>query len=234
MRLAVISDLHLGQGDASDRFKHNDSEFLKFLKNLELDFEHIILLGDIWETLTSKWSSDPKQGLRWAREAHPDLAHRFERTQYLYVHGNHDLVAASQGVPDRLLIDADGVRLLFTHGHHHDWLIRRARWFSEWTIWLGAWVERIGLSALYQIVYCLDLSLSRPRSHPLRDSFQRWAFGLAGNASADVVVTGHTHHAMRSEFDSRLFLNSGCCIGNEISYLSIDTHLNNYEVITQR
>ena len=34
MQLAVISDLHLGRGDRSDRFGHEDSEFLRFLRQL--------------------------------------------------------------------------------------------------------------------------------------------------------------------------------------------------------
>ena len=31
MEIAVISDLHLGTGDAADGFGHEDGEFLKFL-----------------------------------------------------------------------------------------------------------------------------------------------------------------------------------------------------------
>ena len=39
MKIAVISDLHLGRGDGSDRFGHDDAEFLRFLDFLEGDFE---------------------------------------------------------------------------------------------------------------------------------------------------------------------------------------------------
>ncbi len=231
MNIAVISDLHLGPGDASDGFGHSDADFLRFLKQLEADFERIVLLGDIWETLTSRWPYEPTVGLRLAREAHPALAGQFERRPYLYVHGNHDLVAASvSGAPEQVVMEADGVRLLFTHGHHHDWLIRRARWLSEWCVWFGAWVQRVGLSALYRLGYSMDLAMSRPNAHPLSDSFQRWAFALAGRQRADVVITGHTHHAARTEYDSRLFLNSGCCTEGKFSYLAIDTKANVYNV----
>lgn len=233
MSIAVISDLHLGPGDASDSFGHSDSEFVRFLVRLENDFEHIVLLGDIWETLTSLRPFEAAEGLRRAHEAHPEIAQRFETPKYMYVHGNHDMIAGNLlSAPDHLLLERDGVRLLFTHGHHHDWLIRRARWLSEIIVWVGAWVKRVGLSAVYQLVYWADLVLSRPTDEPLRDSFQRWAFALAHKQSADVVVTGHTHHAMRSEHRAHLFLNSGCCVDGHLSYLAIDTRAGIYDVCT--
>ena len=230
MKIAVISDLHLGAGDASDTFGHGDVEFLRFLARLEGDFERIVLLGDVWETLTSRRLFAAREGLRHAREAHAALASRFELPKYTYVHGNHDIIAASEGVPVEVVLDADGVRLLFTHGHHHDWLIRRARWLSETCVWLGAWVRRVGLSTVYRLGYLLDSALSRPSTHCLEDTFQTWAYALAKLRQADVVVTGHTHVAMRSERGSRLFLNSGSCSEGRFSYLAIDTKSNHYEV----
>ena len=231
MNIAVISDLHLGPGDVSDSFGHRDEDFLKFLRRLESDFERIILLGDVWETLTSLWPFDPEAGLRRARMAHPDLASRFDRSKYLYIHGNHDIVAGSvERAPEEILIESDGVRLLFTHGHRHDWLIRQARWLSEWCVWLGAWIRRVGLSALYQLGNFLDLAMSQPSALPSRDSFQNWAFSLAEHRNADVVITGHTHHALRSASGPRLFLNSGSCSEGRFSYLTIDTKAGMYDV----
>ena len=79
MKLAVISDLHLGAGDLADGFGHDDGEFLRFLKYLENNFERIVLLGDIWETLQSRRLGGMRQELLLAREAHPQIAARFER-----------------------------------------------------------------------------------------------------------------------------------------------------------
>ena len=57
----------------------------------------------------------------WAfLQKHPEIARRFERRSYIYVHGNHDLVAGAHGVPDELFLQADGQRILFTHGHQQD------------------------------------------------------------------------------------------------------------------
>src|SRR5262245_13196339 len=124
MRLAVISDLHLGRRDAVDHFGHDDDSFVRFLRFLEGSCERIVLVGDIYETLTSRVPQQQLAELRAAREAHPEIVRRFDRPQYLYVHGNHDLVAGpALRAPEELALEADGVRMLFTHGHRHDWII---------------------------------------------------------------------------------------------------------------
>ncbi len=143
MKLAVISDLHLGSGDLADGFGHDDGEFLRFLTFLEGNFERVVLLGDIWETLQSRRWASARQELDLAKAAHPEIARRFEGPKYSYVHGNHDIVAGLLGVPDELTFEADGVRLLFTHGHQNDDLIQRRQWLSELGVWLGGWIRRV-------------------------------------------------------------------------------------------
>ncbi len=70
-RSQSISDLHLGTGGAADGFGHEDGEFLKFLGFLEKNFEKVVLLGDIWETLTGALPVIPRKSCGGARESHP-------------------------------------------------------------------------------------------------------------------------------------------------------------------
>ncbi len=234
MHIAVISDLHLGPGDRSDLFMHEESRFLDFLSFLEANFERVILLGDVWETLTPGWPGAPEEALRRAREAHPEIARRFERRTYTYVHGNHDLVAgAVENVPEELVVTDHGTRILFTHGHHHDVLIRRARWLSEIGVWIGAWILRLGLGSLYHLFDALDQVRSGVAPDPSRCTFQKWAVSLANARSADVVVTGHTHVPLRVEHPNALFLNSGSCSKGQFSFLSLDTRAGAYAVQNQ-
>jgi predicted phosphodiesterase len=223
LKIAVISDLHLGSGGPTDLFGHDDAEFLGFLGFLEQNFERIVLLGDIWETLTAVLPGSPLLALTEARKRHREIARRFQRPSYAFVHGNHDIVAATQGAPDEITIEADGMRLLFTHGHQNDPIVQRARWLSEMGVWLGGWIRRVGLSAMYQSIRELDQSRGGASLDATRCTFQRWAVEVARVRSADVVVTGHTHLATRAEHGDRLFLNSGSCSGGEISFLGIDT-----------
>lgn len=231
MEIAVISDLHLGSGGAADGFGHVDDDFLRFLNFLEGNFERIVLLGDIWETLTGRMPGDPAAELRAARERHSQIARRFERSNYVYVHGNHDLVAgAVDGAPDEYVLEADGQRVLFTHGHQNDSLIQRRRWLSELGIWLGGWIRRLGLDAVYRLFAQIDQGRGGVSLDGGRCLFQRWAVDVAAHRGADIVVTGHTHLPTSAEHGSRLFLNSGTCSDSQISFLSLDTRRGCYGV----
>ncbi len=230
MKLAVISDLHLGAGDRADGFGHDDGDFLRFLSFLESNFERVILLGDVWETLQSRKLGSAREELALARAAHPEIAKRFERPKYRYVHGNHDMVAGLLGAPDELQLRADGVRLLFTHGHQNDPLVQRRLWLSELGVWLGGWIKRVGWGAFYRLCARLDAARGGASLDGERCEFQRWAMAEAARREFDVVVTGHTHLAARTEHGSRLFLNSGSCSDGQLSFLSLDTARGAYAV----
>ncbi|HEX6272082.1 MAG TPA: UDP-2,3-diacylglucosamine diphosphatase [Polyangiaceae bacterium] len=233
MEIAVISDLHLGPGGAVDGFGHDDTEFVRFLAFLEGNFERIVLLGDIWETLTGSLPGDPAAELLAARLAHPEIARRFSSARYRYIHGNHDLVAgAVLGVPDEVAIVADGVRLLFTHGHQGDSLVSRRRWLSELGIWLGGWIRRLGLAPLHRLLSTADAWRAGSSEDSTRCAFQREWVGQATRRGVDIVVTGHTHIAARAEHGNRLYLNSGSCSDGKLSYLAIDTKRSSYTVHT--
>jgi predicted phosphodiesterase len=233
MNIAVISDLHVGSGDAADGFGHHDADFLRFLRFLEGNFERIVLLGDIWETLACRKLGDAALELRRARAAHPEIARRFELPQYSYVHGNHDLVAGIvEGAPEHLVLEADGTRLLFTHGHHHDALFVRGQWLAELGIWAGGWLLRLGQSPLYRAFSAIDATRTGVAADAGRCTFQRWAVRAAEAFAADVVVTGHTHLPTRAEHGRRLFLNSGSCAEGRFCFSSIDTKSGCYGVQT--
>ncbi len=227
MQIAVISDLHLGAGDRADTFGHDEHEFLRFLRYLEQNFERIVLLGGIWEALTGARYGDAAGALTRARAAHPEIADRFRTRQYHYVHGNHDIIAGlTERAPEELEWHVDGTRILFTHGHHHDVLIRKARWLSEF----GGWILRLRMSPLYSAFSAPDALRSGHTADSNRCPFQRWATSLARLRGADVVVTGHTHQASRAEHGNNLFLTSGSCAEGKYSFLGMDTRRGDYGV----
>ena len=227
MQIAVISDLHLGKADSGDRFRHDEGAFLRFLDHLERNFERIVLLGDIWETLGSRRLGDYVAELGRAQAAHPEIANRFRNPRYTYVHGNHDLVASRvSGAPGELTWDVDGVRLFFTHGHLHDWVIRRVNWLAELGSWIGGVMLWLGQEAVFHV---LDRWYSgRPELDPSRCSFRRWALSMAEVRSADVVVTAHTHAPACETQGTRLFMNSGTCAYGRYSFLSLDTRAQSF------
>jgi len=231
VKIAVISDLHIGPADITDVFGHTPADFLRFLRFLESRFERIVLLGDVWETLTSPRFGRAEEALRAAREAYPELATRFEGPAYHYVHGNHDIVAAGvDNAPEELVLESDGVRVLFTHGHQNDMLIRHARPWTELNVWIGGWIRRFGFEAVHQFLCRLDERRLRTTTKPEDCSLQRWAVGRARCLRADVVVTGHTHQLTHGEHGERVFLNSGSCAEGKFAFAAIDTKQGDYSV----
>ncbi len=231
MNIAVISDLHLGSEDITDSFGHEDSDFLRFLAFLERNFERVVLLGDIWETLTVKCPWRARDGLARAKSRHPEIARRFAQPRYKYIHGNHDLIAAEvDAAPDHWCLDADGKRLWFMHGHGHDQLLEMARHLVELGVCVGGWIRRAGWHRLYQRLDELDQQRSRISVDAQRCTFQAWAMGVAAEVSADIVITGHTHVPLAAEHAGRLFMNSGSCSRGRFSYLALDTRQDSYGV----
>ncbi len=227
MRIAVISDLHLGAGDLVDQFKHDETEFLKFLTFLESNFERIILLGDVYETLMPLQFGDTKIALAECRNAHREIVSRFERAKYTYIHGNHDWVAAEHlHTPDELKIVIDGQRIVFKHGHQYDGLIKQARIVSEFGVWVGGWILRIGLWPIYRLISGMG------EGHAANVLTKLEKLAVESCPGADIIVTGHTHVPKRTELNSRLYMNSGTCSNGRYSFLSIDTKTGTYETHT--
>lgn len=231
MYVAVISDTHLGARPSTDRFGHDDGDFLRFLRRLEHAFDRIVLLGDIWETLTSNLPGQQAAELDRARASHPEIARRLSGPRYRYAYGNHDWIAGPlHRAREEIIIDDSTTRVLFTHGHQRDWARAGARAMSEWAVWCGGWMLRIGLGALYRIAARIDLECTRRASFGSLAPFQQWAFEAARCRGADVVVTGHTHHADRIEREDLLFLNSGTCSEGKFTFSALDTRGGNYGV----
>jgi UDP-2,3-diacylglucosamine pyrophosphatase LpxH len=231
VNIAVISDLHLGSEHGTDSFGHDDAEFLRFLTYLERNFERIVLLGDIWETLASRCPWRARAELATARSRHQEIARRFRGPKYQYVHGNHDLIAGEvDGAPEHLSFEADGKRLLFMHGHGHDRLIRAARRLVELGVCLGGWIRRAGCHRLYRWLDRVDQRRSLISTDVKECTFQRWALGEAHRHAADIVVTGHTHLPLSTELAGRRYMNSGTCSNGRITFLALETRRDVYGV----
>jgi len=231
MRLAVISDLHLGRGDLADAFGHEDGEFVRFLKWLERHFEKIVLLGDIFDVLTAPRFGSQRAEFQQIRRAHPELVARLLSPPYIYVHGNHDRAAQQVfAAPQEMVVEDHGVRILFTHGHHFDWIIHRVRHLSDASVWLGGWMRRLGWNAIYRFGYELDMRLRMGRERGLASKFQQWAVALAAARHADVVVTAHTHWPCVRTIGSRMYLNSGACFEGRFEFLQLNTQSATFEL----
>ena len=50
MRIAALSDFHIGARAYMDEFHHDEHSFLAYLDRLEASHDRIVLVGDIYQT----------------------------------------------------------------------------------------------------------------------------------------------------------------------------------------
>lgn len=215
MRIAVISDLHIGADDFSP------TGFGEFLDHLEREHDEIILLGDVFECYfpVLPWRALAEYD-RFDR-LHRDITHRFRSAKYTILSGNHDVVVRrARGIPSRTARGRPGYRIWLSHGHENESAFRsslRAR-LVELYMWLVYRLKRVGLPALYHYSYRMDYELNMKDGGAAHLNAAR----ALVQGGYDVVVFGHTHVARHVELrGGGTYINTGDCVRRRI-YASLD------------
>jgi predicted phosphodiesterase len=226
MRIAALSDLHIGARRWMDEFRHTEAGFLRFLDDLEGRFDAIVLVGDVFQT-DHAWLPGRRGAVRQLMAAQrrlPALAERFARPPYRYIHGNHDAIARDQlGAEETHEIDADGFRVFFIHGHQFDPLFRRVEPLTRAASWFTGRLRFAGLRPVAQWFEANDIEIKHRRFHHPEGPYLRAGRELLRERAADVVVMGHTHVPVRVEFPEGWVVNSGSCSVGQRMYVAIDT-----------
>lgn len=224
MRIAVLSDLHLGARPGSAAFGHDPAAFDAWLATLEAAHDHIVLAGDIYQTDQLLWPSKAARLDEYlaARAASWRVAQRFAGPRYLYLHGNHDEIAGTTGVPDRVQLRHGDLGVLVMHGHQFDPVANRAPWAAAVGTYATAVLRRTGLVAIACALEGRDVAIKHARFGGRDGPYARGAERLARETDARVVVMGHTHAAEVFAIGETVYANSGTCSGGRRQYVSID------------
>jgi len=244
VRIAVISDLHLGCGDRSDRFGHDEGAFLGFLDGLERRFDAIAINGDLFETWQGVRFGRPREALAAARQRHGRLVARFGEAPYHLTWGNHDPLLAERGAVETLEFDADGLRVLLTHGHRFDPPIKRARPVAYTFCWTTGWLHRHQAHPAVERVNRLRgriearhlyNTLPQPWIDRVEEGvcpYQRGALSiLHARPDLGIVAFGHTHVPAETCSPWGVYLNSGAMAGGRYAWAAIDTAARAFTVI---
>ena len=233
MQIAVISDLHLGRKDKLDQFNRNpgaEAQLYKLLKYLENHVDKIVLLGDVFETLRGKTFSQEEE-LRKVLKAYPLIAEKIESKKYTLIHGNHDAVAGKiLNAPQMIRIKDGNTSAIFFHGHQLDPVVQDfwTKNFESLGVWLGGWLERMGLDVTKKMNF--SSKLKSLNNQWKAGKFESAAVALGNQLKADIIVTGHSHHPMKFEMDTHLFLNSGARVAARQDMVILDLKNNEHKV----
>ncbi len=225
MRIAAVSDLHIGTRDHTCGFRHAPASFLGFLDRLEETHDEIVLLGDIWQCdhQGRVGPASERRALDRARTRTAWLTERVADQGYTLVPGNHDAVTAEALALSPLLVRRHGGRVaVLTHGDAYDPVIGRAPGVSRAATWLSGRLRAAGLRPLAEPLEEQDVQVKGRRFAGTDGPYARGAAALAAEHDAQVVVFGHTHLPTLEALPGAVLANSGTCSRARFMGVSVD------------
>ncbi len=226
MRIAALSDFHIGARDHKDEFRHTQDGFLKFLDQLEATHDKIVLLGDIYQCDHAVIPNElgKRKEIDRARERMPRLAERLSEPQYAYICGNHDTVARDHlGALESLKIDNKGYGVYFIHGHQFDPVIGRVHKLAKAATWTVGRLRAARMRKVAHWIETRDVKIKHKRFGSHEGPYCRAGRALLMADELDVVVMGHTHVAACHELPEGVVANTGTCSGGRRVFVTIDT-----------
>jgi UDP-2,3-diacylglucosamine pyrophosphatase LpxH len=226
VRIAALSDFHIGAHRHTDGFLHDLAAFGRFLDRLEAEHDRVVLLGDVYQTdhALVPTAAAARRMLARARARVAALAERFDRPPYVHVHGNHDAIAGpALGAPEQLRVPGR-FSALFIHGHQFDPVAVRARWAADLGTWSTGRLRAVGLRPLAWWLEQRDVAIKHRRFRGPQGPYARGAQELVHAHAVPIVVMGHTHCPELTPLGSHgVLVNTGTCSGGRTMWVSIDT-----------
>jgi UDP-2,3-diacylglucosamine pyrophosphatase LpxH len=228
--LYFVSDTHLGDGTASDRFRY-PRQLMALLSRIEAEpSAHLVLLGDLMEL----WAASMEAVLVHHAAIFRAIARIAAKHHVTYIVGNHDCLPwyyflgqalGKLRVAERFVSAGSGLTAL--HGHQFDPLNRvtiagehvKVPWTRKLVQIVGT-LERIGGDKAGDTIEGIGELLSHvveresPCERGYPDGESAYAAGARSlmRAGARFVVMGHTHHPLVQCYGERLYVNTGCWV----------------------
>jgi len=231
MNILILSDLHIDTCDNFGTFQWDDMDLIMQIEGLRdlHNINKVIFNGDVYELLKYRYEDIAK--------AHPVLMRYFDDNDFVFIKGNHDLVAEN-GNEHFQITNSSGQIIHIEHGH-------RADWFNGSK--LGRSLGRLGLLLLkkmshskilmdiyFRIVAFEDQINHIPKNY---NTLKYLTYALDLLRKYDVVVLAHTHkleshHAYYLNKKKR-YLNCGTCSLGRLQGILMDTETLKYELIKE-
>lgn len=221
--VVVISDLHAGNGDGADEYRHCDQTLYSALSYYYGVGYDLIVAGDcleLWE------QSDPSRICLQYPMLFVWLKRFASEGRLSVLVGNHDEQLGRKGWRAKyaasLFGDApirDGVvlhvkddgqelgRVMVTHGHQGELFSDQGRWLSRLLLPLYRWLQRH-----------TGYDPSPSKSPTLRGKQEQAMHAWAVAQSRLVLVCGHTHRALWK----LPYVNTGCCRNRDGSITAVE------------
>jgi UDP-2,3-diacylglucosamine pyrophosphatase LpxH len=211
----IVSDIHLGSDNCQAKAL---VRLLVSIRERRLRTKRLILNGDVFDSID----------FRRLKKNHwkvlSEIRKLSDEIEVVWVAGNHDgsaeIVSHLVGVivVDEIIVESDGKKVLFLHGHQFDQFIER----YPRTTWLAdtayRWLQRLDKSHHFA-------KLAKRRSKVFlrsSDKIREGAVEYARKKGCDAVCCGHTHLALALHRRPVAYFNSGCWTEKPCTYLVLE------------
>lgn len=229
MKVLVISDMHIGNGDKFGTFGWDADEFIAQVDQIRrlAKIDLIVLNGDIYELFKYKYED--------IVASNPKLVEYLNGPQFVYIKGNHDALSP-YGLDHYQIRNKKGQTIHFEHGHNADFLngTRIGRFLCK----AGFDLLKLGirskwvLGVYFSIVKHGDQVDRIPRKY---DSFKYLQYAMHLLKSYDMVILGHTHkieeHKTFYLNTKKKYINCGSCSLGRFQAVVLDTESLKYDCI---
>ncbi len=229
MKLLILSDLHIDNGDSFGTFGWKPKQFIRALEKLVDSYEvdQVVLNGDVFDLYKYSFSEVYLKNF--------ELISYFNKRNYIYIRGNHDLLNPL-AKDSHTIINTKGQTIHIEHGHNADFLNGTS---------LGRMISRFGFNILKKTIYIpfvqrlyfkaieWDDQINRiPKKY---NTFKYLNYALKILRTHDVVILGHTHklelHKTYYLNSKKVYINSGTCSMGRLQGVVFDTESLKYETI---
>lgn len=207
--MLIISDLHFGNGNASDNFVGKFNEFKEWIESYRPDV--VILNGDIFDT----WKTTLKESLTY----HSEFINYFitsKHPKFLYLRGNHDFLGDTFDFLELEMMDK--AKILISHGFQNDpflykklpkLIVKIVSFFEYLQRNAENYPEKILLKWEKWKLKCQDINTDENFISYFTRIFSESAID---SGKYEMVVHGHTHNLPNiTHYKSGIIADDGCC-----------------------
>ena len=231
MKILVLSDLHIDTCDNFGTFQWDEMDLIMQIEGIRdlHNIDKVVFNGDIFELLKYRYED--------IKKANPILMKYFRDNDFIFIKGNHDLVA-EHSIDYYQITNSSGQIIHIEHGHTADW-------FNGSRI--GRSIGRFGLSILkkmsnskflmdiyFKIVAFEDQINHIPKNY---NTLKYLTYALKLLRKFDVVILAHTHklesHHTYYLNKKKRYLNCGTCSLARFQGILMDTETLDYELIKE-
>jgi predicted phosphodiesterase len=231
MNILVLSDLHIDTGDTFGTFQWNEQEFIHGLEKIrrQYNIDKVIFNGDTFELF--KYSLDD------IARAKPVLMKYLGDKDFIFIRGNHDIVA-SNSVENYRITNSSGQVIHIEHGHNADWFngnkAERAIGQMGFSILKKGSGSKFMMDLYFRIVALQEHIHYVPKKY---NTIKYLTYALSLLKEHDVVILAHTHkmesHHTYYLTRKKRYLNCGSCSLGRLQCIVLNTETLRYELINE-